>query len=211
MLTEKRDDQYFEKMIENAQNLYFDSASAFSNWVDASHKEIREGHSSAAALSTDLLKNLSSMILQTKPIPTLDAFMGADLNLMGFSKASLEFTAAATELQALVIAKFVDASKNYVSENTTENESKDKTISDWLSSTNSDVLEFQQSKAYLDAQKKYVTSLTKFQKSYRALVEDFQVLNHLPTQSEIDDISKGLHDLKKEVRTLKSHLNKRKE
>ena len=153
MLTEKRDDQYFEKMIENAQNLYFDSASAFSNWVDASHKEIREGHSSAAALSTDLLKNLSSMILQTKPIPTLDAFMGADQNLMGFSKASLEFTAAATELQALVIGKFVDASKNYVSENTTENESKDKTISDWLSSTNSDVLEFQQSKAYLDAQK----------------------------------------------------------
>ena len=54
MLTEKRDDQYFEKMIENAQNLYFDSASAFSNWVDASHKEIREGHSSAAALSIDL-------------------------------------------------------------------------------------------------------------------------------------------------------------
>ena len=211
MLTEKRDDQYFEKMIENAQNLYFDSASAFSNWFDASHKEIHEGHSSAAALSTDLLKNLSSMILQTKPIPTLDAFMGADQNLTGFSKASLEFTAAATELQALVIAKFVDASKNYVSENTTENESKDKTISDWLSSTNSDVLEFQQSKAYLDAQKKYVTSLTKFQKAYRALVEDFQVLNHLPTQSEIDDISRGLHDLKKEVRTLKSHLNKHKE
>ncbi len=211
MLTEKRDDQYFEKMIENAQNLYFDSASTFSSWVDASQKEIREGHSSAAALSTDLLKNLSSMILQTKPIPTLDTFMGADQNLMGFSKASLEFTAAATELQTLVIAKFVDASENYVSENTTENESKEKTISDWLSSTNSDVLEFQQSKVYMDAQKKYVTSLTKFQKAYRALVEDFQVLNHLPTQSEIDDISKGLHDLKKEVRTLKSQINKHKE
>ena len=211
MLTEKRDDQYFEKMIENAQNLYFDSASAFSNWVDASHKEIREGHSSAAALSTDLLKNLSSMILQTKPIPTLDAFMGADQNLMSFSKASLEFSVAATELQALVIAKFIEASENFVAEDTRESHSKEKTIGDWLSSANSEVLEFQQSKAYLNAQKKYVTSLTKFQKAYRALLEDFQVLNHLPTQSEIDDISKGLHDLKKEVRTLKSQLNKRKE
>ena len=210
-MTEKRDDQYFEKMIENAQNLYFDSASAFSGWFDASQKEIRDGHSSTAAISKDLLKNLTSMILQTKPIPTLDTFMGADQNLMSFSKASLEFSAAATELQALVIAKFIEASENYVSEDTEENQSKEKTISDWLSYANSEVLEFQQSKAYLDAQKKYVTSLTKFQKAYRALLEDFQVLNHLPTQNEIDDISKGLHDLKKEVRTLKSQLNKRKE
>ena len=120
-------------------------------------------------------------------------------------------SAAATELQALVIAKFIEASENYISEDTKENQSKEKTIGDWLSSAHSEVLELQQSKAYLNAQKKYVTSLTKFQKAYRALLEDFQVLNHLPTQSEIDDISKGLHDLKKEVRTLKSQLNKRKE
>ena len=163
-MTEKRDDQYFEKMIENAQNLYFDSASALSGWFDASQKEIRDGHSSTAAISTDLLKNLTSMILQTKPIPTLDTFMGADQNLMSFSKASLEFSAAATELQALVISKFIEASENYVLEDTEENQSKEKTISDWLSSANSEVLEFQQSKAYLNAQKKYVTSLTKFQK-----------------------------------------------
>ena len=100
-MTEKRDDQYFEKMIENAQNLYFDSASALSGWFDASQKEIRDGHSSTAAISTDLLKNLTSMILQTKPIPTLDTFMGADES---FSFQHLEFSAAATELQALVIS-----------------------------------------------------------------------------------------------------------
>ena len=106
------------------------------------------------------------------------------------------------------MAKFVESSENYLAKESSESQSEDKTIRAWLSSTNSDVMEFQQSKAYLDAQKKYVTSLTQFQKSYRALVEDFQTLNHLPTQSEIDDISKGLHELKREVRTLKVRLSK---
>ena len=207
-LTKGKDDKHFESMIENAQELYFSGATAFSNWMEASQKEVRENHAFTAALSSDLVKNLSSMLLQTKPIPALDTFMGADQNLSAFSKASVEFSAAAAELQALIIAKFVESSENYLAHGDSESKSEDKTIRAWLSSTNLDVLEFQQSKAYLDAQKKYVTSLTQFQKSYRALVEDFQILNHLPTQSEIDDISKGLHDLKREVRTLKSHLSK---
>ena len=207
-MTTGKDDQYFEKMIENAQELYFNGATAISNWMEASQKEIRENHAFTAALSSDLVKNLSSMLLQTKPIPALDTFMGADQNLSAFSKASIEFSAAAGELQALIIAKFIESSENYLAHGDLESQSEDKTIRAWLSSTNSDVLEFQRSKAYLDAQKKYVTSLTQFQKAYRALVEDFQILNHLPTQSEIDDISKGLHDLKREVRALKSHLSR---
>ena len=207
-MTTGKDDQYFEKMIENAQELYFNGATAISNWMEASQKEMRENHTFTAALSSDLVKNLSSMLLQTKPIPALDTFMGADQNLSAFSKASIEFSAAAGELQALIIAKFIESSENYLAHGDLESQSEDKTIRAWLSSTNSDVLEFQRSKAYLDAQKKYVTSLTQFQKAYRALVEDFQILNHLPTQSEIDDISKGLHDLKREVRTLKLHLGK---
>jgi hypothetical protein len=208
VLTAEKNDQYFENMIENAQELYLSGAAAFSNWMEASQKEIGENHAFTAALSSDLVKNLSSMLLQTKPIPALDTFMGADQNLSAFSKASIEFFSAAAELQALIIAKFVESSENYLARGEPESGSDDKTIRAWLSSTNSDVLEFQQSKAYLDAQKKYVTSLTQFQKSYRALVEDLQILNHLPTQSEIDDISKGLHDLKREVRTLKLHLSK---
>ena len=207
-MTTGKDDQYFEKMIENAQELYFNGATAISNWMEASQKEMRENQTFTAALSSDLVKNLSSMLLQTKPIPALDTFMGADQNLSAFSKASIEFSAAAGELQALIIAKFIESSENYLAHGDLESQSEDKTIRAWLSSTNSDVLEFQRSKAYLDAQKKYVTSLTQFQKAYRALVEDFQILNHLPTQSEIDDISKGLHDLKREVRTLKLHLGK---
>ena len=207
-MTTEKDDQYFEKMIENAQELYFNGATAVNNWMEASQKEMRGNQTFTAALSSDLLKNLSSMLLQTKPIPALDTFMGADQNLSAFSKASIEFSAAAGELQALIIAKFIESSENYLAHGDLESQSEDKTIRAWLSSTNSDVLEFQRSKAYLDAQKKYVTSLTRFQKAYRALVEDFQILNHLPTQSEIDDISKGLHDLKREVRNLKLHLGK---
>ena len=203
-----KDDQYFENMIENAQELFFNSATAVNNWMEASQKELRENHAFTAALSSDLLKNLSSMLLQTKPIPALDTFMGADQNFLAFSKASVEFSVAAAELQALIIAKFVESSENYLAKGNPESQSEDKTIRAWLSSTNSDVMEFQHSKAYLDAQKKYVTSLTQFQKSYRALVEDFQTLHHLPTQSEIDDISKGLHELKREVRTLKMRLSK---
>ena len=203
-----KDDQYFENMIENAQELFFSSATAVNNWMEASQKELLENHAFTAALSSDLVKNLSSMLLQSKPIPAFDTFMGADQNLSTFSKASVEFSVAAAELQALIIAKFVESSENYLAKGNPESQSEDKTIRAWLSSTNSDVMEFQQSKAYLDAQKKYVTSLTQFQKSYRALVEDFQTLNHLPTQSEIDDISKGLHELKREVRTLKMRLSK---
>ena len=208
MLMTGKDDQYFENMIENAQELFFSSATAVNNWMEAGQKELLENHAFTAALSSDLVKNLSSMLLQSKPIPALDTFMGADQNLSIFSKASLEFSVAAAELQALIIAKFVESSENYLAKGSPESQSEDKTIRAWLSSTNSDVMEFQQSKAYLDAQKKYVTSLTQFQKSYRALVEDFQTLNHLPTQSEIDDISKGLHELKREVRTLKMRLSK---
>ena len=41
-MTTGKDDQYFEKMIENAQELYFSGATAFSNWMEASQKEMRE-------------------------------------------------------------------------------------------------------------------------------------------------------------------------
>ena len=87
-MTTGKDDQYFEKMIENAQELYFNGATAISNWMEASQKEMRENQTFTAALSSDLVKNLSSMLLQTKPIPALDTFMGADQNLSAFSKAS---------------------------------------------------------------------------------------------------------------------------
>ena len=67
-------------------------------------------------------------------------------------------------------------------------------------------MQFQQSEQYLEAKKKYATSLTSFQTAYKKLVEVYQENNHMPTQAEFDDLSNSVYQLKKELRLVKKEM-----
>ena len=68
------------------------------------------------------------------------------------------------------------------------------------------MLQFQQSEEYLEAKKKYATSLSSFQTAYKKLVETYQENNHIPTQAEFDDLSNSVYRLKKELRMVKKEM-----
>ena len=59
----------------------------------------------------------------------------------------------------------------------------------------------------MDIKRQLVNSLSEFQHSYRNLIETFLENNHMPTQTEVDDMSKSIHELKKEIRGLKKQIN----
>ena len=79
-------------------------------------------------------------------------------------------------------------------------------VNSWLDNANQIVLQFQQSEEYLEAKKKYATSLSSFQATYKKLVETYQENNHIPTQAEFDDLSNSVYQLKKELRMLKKEM-----
>ena len=138
-------------------------------------------------------------------MPKFDALMGFDLKVKDFAVAATNLSIAASELQMLFLKIWAEAYEQY--RPSSQNSSSTKgAVNSWLDNANQIVLQFQQSEEYLEAKKKYATSLSSFQATYKKLVETYQENNHIPTQAEFDDLSNSVYQLKKELRMVKKEM-----
>ena len=169
-------------------------------WSDTQHK--------LSHLWLENFENLSLALFQSNSAPKLDALMGFDTKIKDFAIASTKLSICASELQVLFIKIWSQAHENFVVENSDPSETPKDAINTWLEKANSVVLKFQQSDDYLDAKKRYATSLSDFQSAYKELIKVYQENNHMPTQEEFDDLSKTVYLLKKELRTIKKQIAK---
>ena len=72
---------------------------------------------------------------------------------------------------------------------------------------NQDMIELQNSEEFLAAQKSLVTSLAKFRHSQKEVAEVFQTWSFTPKQSDVEELTKTVYELRREVRRLRNQQN----
>ena len=149
---------------------------------------------------------LLSQHADAQGVPALDTFMGFDLKLKDMADAYAGLLGAMANLNALnfeaATAPFRGANHRGFSPDAIQRNFEAK----WQSLVDESLVEMQRSQAYLTAKSEYVSYLAKFQKCYRSLVESFQEYNHAPTLSEFEDLTKQMHELRRELWALKKKL-----
>lgn len=120
-------------------------------------------------------------------------------------KSSLEFHTAF----ANALAQAVEATVEELGKLAAKGE-KITTVRDlmrlWYRTADSSLLLTFNSKEFLDVQNQFTLAQQQFKLAQRAVVEDIFRSFDIPTRSEIDDAYKVIHDLKKEIRTLRKEL-----
>jgi len=138
----------------------------------------------------------------------------ADLSLPHHATAEaysemLAYQQAAADTTKIMQQAWRDAYQLF-SENHTADEfhkSDDKAaLEAWLETANKALLDAQGSKAFLDAQKRLLNASTKIQARQRDMAESWCSTWQLPTRTEIDDLEKTVHTLKRELRKVKQEL-----
>jgi polyhydroxyalkanoate synthase subunit PhaE len=76
----------------------------------------------------------------------------------------------------------------------------------WLKIANEELIRTQRTEAFLKAQRELLTAGVNYRLKERALVEVWCETHSIPTRTEIDDVHRTLHDLRAQVRDLKSRL-----
>ena len=197
---------FMERMHEKSLDEFKNFSSLYlgetGDWAEAGEK--------FSLVSIDLFKRLLPSLSASDPSFKLDAFMGLDAKIKAVVDDASNLASLSAELQALVFncwlelyeAEFLEKMKQSPSE---MNEMK--MIDHWFDQANEKILTFQNSEEYMDIKRQLVNSLSEFQHSYRNLIETFLENNHMPTQTEVDDMSKSIHELKKEIRGLKKQIN----
>ena len=80
----------------------------------------------------------------------------------------------------------------------------------WLKSANAELLDTQATQAFMDAQRALISASTQLTKRQAEWAEKWAESLQMPTRSEVDDLSKTVYELKKEIRKLKKKLNAKK-
>lgn len=73
----------------------------------------------------------------------------------------------------------------------------------WFATANQCLLETQRSDEFLQAQKRLLRSAMDYRLSLRELAEEFCEIHQIPGRSEVDDLSRTVHELRRELRALK--------
>lgn len=191
--------------MQRIQEQYHTTLAQMSSGLQANAELWTDSHSSFSKFWLESVENLSFALLPMDSMPKFDALMGFDLKVKDFAVAATNLSIAATELQMLFLKIWAEAYEQY-RPNSQDSSSTEGSVNSWLDNANQIVMQFQQSEQYLEAKKKYATSLTSFQTAYKKLVEIYQENNHMPTQAEFDDLSNSVYQLKKELRLVKKEM-----
>lgn len=76
----------------------------------------------------------------------------------------------------------------------------------WFETANQCLLETQRSDEFLQAQKRLLRSAMEYRLSLRELAEEFCEAHQIPGRGEIDDLSRTVHELRRELRALKRRV-----
>ena len=73
----------------------------------------------------------------------------------------------------------------------------------WLSVANRMLLEMHRSEEFLEAQRRMTRSSAEYQLAEREIAETFCEMHHIPTRTEIDEMSRTVTELRREIRALR--------
>jgi polyhydroxyalkanoate synthesis regulator phasin len=76
-------------------------------------------------------------------------------------------------------------------------------ISLWTDTANRTLMEAHRSEEFLDVQRRMLNSSLRYRVQEREVVEKISSHLQVPTRSELDEVHRSIHDLKRELRKLK--------
>jgi hypothetical protein len=74
----------------------------------------------------------------------------------------------------------------------------------WLETANVSLLEMHRSEEFLEAQRRMTRSATEYQLQEREIAEAYCAMHHIPTRTEMDEVQRGMWELKRELRVLRN-------
>jgi hypothetical protein len=77
----------------------------------------------------------------------------------------------------------------------------------WIKTANDTLIEVHRSPQFLEAQRRVTRSATDYRLAEREIAEAYCEIHHIPTRTEVDEVQRALHDLRRDVRALVRRLD----
>ena len=139
-------------------------------------------------------------------VPDLDRkLLGLLQNWAAMTQRSAEYGSIVAQVWMKAYADFLPALQTAAAEGKPVTGGRE-LLDRWTATVNERLLKAQRSQDFLEAQRRLLDSILKSRAAEHELVEIGAKAMDLPTRSEMDDVHKTLHELKREVRRLKRQL-----
>lgn len=124
-------------------------------------------------------------------------------------RETLDYTQAASDMGKVMqdawIRTYGRFSKNYAIEDL-KAANPEEAMNAWLDAANHELLDTQRSPEYMDAQRRMIRSSTEIRARQKDLAEAWSEMYQMPTRTEVDDLIKTVHELRRELRKLKREV-----
>lgn len=124
-------------------------------------------------------------------------------------RETLDYSQAATDMGKVMQDSWVRTYGRFNKEHSIEDfkgNNPEEAMNAWLSAANHELLETQRSPEFMDAQKRMVRSSTEIKARQKDLAEAWSEMYQMPTRTEMDDLTKTVHELRRELRKVKREL-----
>ena len=124
-------------------------------------------------------------------------------------RESLDYSEAAADMSKVMQDAWTRAFKKYSENHTLEDLQAGNVkgaLDAWLAAANAELLDTQKSPEFMDAQKRLLRASMEIKARQRDMAEAWSEAYQMPTRSEIDDLTKIVHELRREVRKLKREV-----
>ena len=124
-------------------------------------------------------------------------------------RETLDYTQAATDMGKVMQDAWVKTLARFNETHSIEDlkaQDPDAAMNAWLDAANHELLETQRSGEYLDAQRRMIRSSMEIKARQKDIAEAWSEMYQMPTRTEIDDLTKIVHELRRELRKVKREL-----
>ncbi len=127
----------------------------------------------------------------------------------GTWRETLDYSQAAADMGKVMQEAWVRTygrfNENYSIEDLKSSEPSD-ALNAWLEAANHELLETQRSLEFMDAQKRMIRASTEIKARQKDLAEAWSEMYQMPTRTEVEDLTKTVHELRRELRKVKREL-----
>ena len=138
--------------------------------------------------------------------PTYATLWDLDRKLAKLSRLALQRTEDSAAYHAVILAAWNKAVERFARDLADQARpalgSFRELIDLWIKTANDTLLEVHRSPQFLEAQRRVTRSATDYRLAEREIAEAYCELHHIPTRTEIDEVQRALHDLRRDVRML---------
>lgn len=124
-------------------------------------------------------------------------------------RESLDYVEAAADMSKVLQEAWTRAYQKYSENHSLEDLQSGNVkgaLDAWLKFANDELLETQKSQNFMDAQRRLLRASMEVKARQRDMAEAWSEAYQMPTRTEVDDLTKIIHELRREVRKLKREI-----